>query len=215
MTRVLLVDDHAVLREPLAFMFDREPDFEVVAQAGSLGEARQKLRGVDLAVLDLDLPDGLGTELIDELREASPGAQAMVLTGLSERAQLAMAVEAGAAGVLRKSSRTGEIVEAARLLSAGGHLLSPQEVIEAVGLSSKKRKERHDARARLSRLTAREREVLALLAEGLNDNEIAGRLHIVHGTVRNHVEKVLAKLEVASRLQAVVFAARQGAVEVA
>ncbi len=214
MTRVLLVDDHPVLRESLAFMFDREPDFEVVGQAGSLAEACGKLGGVDLAVLDLDLPDGFGTDLIGDLRAESPGAVALVLTGLSECEQLALAIEGGAAGVIKKSGRIGEIVEAARRLRAGEYLLSPQEVIEAVRLTSQRRREGREAREKLDKLTPREREVLQVLAEGLGDREIAQRLHVGRGTVRSHVESILAKLEVSSRLQAVVFAARHGAVEI-
>lgn len=214
MVRVLLVDDHAALREPLAFMFDREPEFEVVAQASSLEEARLKLGGVDLAVLDLDLPDGLGTDLIDELEAASPKAQVLVLTGLPEEAQLALAVEAGAAGVLRKTARTSEIVGAARKLSAGEQLMSPREVVEAVRLAARRRRAEGEVRERLGKLTPREKEVLGVLAEGLSDKEIAERLHVGRGTVRTHVESILAKLGVASRLQALVFAARHGAVEV-
>ena len=214
MIRVLLVDDHAALREPLAFMFERDPAFTVVAHAGSLEEAREVLAGVDLAVLDLDLPDGLGTDLIDELLESSPQAQILVLTGLSEKAQLATAIEAGAAGVLRKSARTTEIIEAARKLCAGGQLLSAQEVLEAVRLAARKRREDYEVRRKLSRLTSREKEVLEVLAEGLSDKEIALRLHIGRGTVRTHIESILSKLESASRLQALVFAARHGAIEI-
>jgi len=214
MTRVLLVDDHAVLRESLAFVFDREPDFEVVAHAGSLAEAGGRLKGVDLAVLDLDLPDGFGTDLIEDLRAESPGALALVLTGLSEREQLALAIEAGAAGVIKKSRRVGEIIAAARRLRAGEHLLAPQDVIEAVRLTSQRRREDWGAREKLDKLTRREREVLWILAEGLGDREIAERLHVGRGTVRTHVESILAKLEVASRLQAIIFAARHGAVKI-
>ncbi len=116
MNRVLLVDDHATFREPLAFMFEREPDFEVVAQAGSLTEARCVLEGADLAVVDLDLPDGDGTELLGELRSANPRGMVLVLTASSEREAHARAVEAGAAGVLHKSVRIGDVIEAARRL---------------------------------------------------------------------------------------------------
>lgn len=213
MVRVLLVDDHAALREPLAFMFDRESEFEVVAQASSIEEARPNLRGVDLAVLDLDLPDGLGTELIEEIRAASPGAQVLILTGLSEESHLALAIEAGAAGVLSKTVRTSEIVGSARKLCSGEQLMSPHEVIEAVRLAARRRRAESKAQEKLERLTARESEVLKVLAEGLSDKEIAERLHVGRGTVRTHVESILSKLEVASRLQALVFAARHGAVD--
>ena len=85
MNRVLLVDDHATFREPLAFMFEREPEFEVTAEAGSLAEARRALEGIDLAVVDLDLPDGNGTELVGELRAANPDGAVLILTASAER----------------------------------------------------------------------------------------------------------------------------------
>ncbi len=214
MIRVLLVDDHAALREPLAFVFDMEPDFEVVGSAGSLAEARGMLEGVDLAVLDLGLPDGLGTDLIGNLRAASPNAFALILTGLSDRAQLALAIEAGAAGVLKKSAGLEEIVGASRRLCEGASLLSPQEILEAIRFTGQKCREGGEARDRLAKLTPREREVLQVLAEGLGDREIAARLHVGQGTVRSHVESILSKLEVSSRLQALVFAVRHGAVKI-
>src|ERR671916_2778915 len=118
--RVLLVNDHATFREPLAFMFEREPEFEVTAEAGSLTEARGMLEGIDLAVVDLDLPDGNGTELIGELRAANPDGAVLVLTASAEREAYARAVEAGAAGVLHKLVRIKEVVGSARRLMAGG-----------------------------------------------------------------------------------------------
>lgn len=104
MIRVLLIEDHTAFREGLSFMFNREPEFEVVGQASSLAEARNILEfGVDVAVIDLDLPDGDGTQLIGELHEANPQAMALVLTASAERGRHARVVEAGAAGVLHKS----------------------------------------------------------------------------------------------------------------
>ena len=126
MTRVLLVDDHAAFREPLSFMFGRELEFEVVGQAGSLAEAREMLDGIDVAVVDLDLPDGNGAELIGELRTVNPHAMTLVLTASDDRRVHAQAVEAGAAGVLHKSTRIKEIIEAVRRLEAGEELLSQQ-----------------------------------------------------------------------------------------
>ena len=98
MTRVLLVDDHASFRESLALLLEREPDISVVGQAGSLAEARALLSGVDLAIVDLDLPDGHGAELVQELRAANPDGMVLILTASSSRADLARTVEAGAAG---------------------------------------------------------------------------------------------------------------------
>ncbi|MDP9439517.1 MAG: response regulator transcription factor [Actinomycetota bacterium] len=121
MNRVLLVDDHAPFREPLAFMFDREDEFEVVGKVGSIAEARYVLKGVDLAVVDLDLPDGDGTELIGELRTTNPHSMVLVLTASAKPEAHARAVEAGAAGVLHKSVRIEDVVGAAHRLIAKQH----------------------------------------------------------------------------------------------
>jgi DNA-binding NarL/FixJ family response regulator len=211
---VLLVEDHATFREPLAFMLNREPEFEVVAQAGSLAEARGMLEGVDLAVVDLDLPDGNGTELIGELRALNPRGMVLVLTASAERDAYARAVEAGAAGVLHKSVRIKEVVGAARRLMAGEPLLSTGEVVELLQLAGRRREENHDARRAVESLTPREREVLESLAEGLSDKQISERLNVGIGTVRNHVVNIFNKIGVHSRLQALLFAVRQGIVEI-
>ncbi len=214
MNRVLLVDDHGTFREPLAFMFDREPGFEIVGQAGSVAEARQMLEGVDLAVVDLDLPDGDGTELIGELRAANSHGMVLVLTASAEREAYARAVEAGAAGVLHKSVRIKEVVGAARRVVAGESLLSTDEVIELFRLAGRQKEQDYEARRTTESLTPRERDVLRALADGLSDKEIAQRLHVGIGTVRNHIVSIFGKLGVHSRLQALVFAVRHGIVEI-
>src|SRR5438128_10652145 len=104
MIRVLLVDDHASFRQPLAFLLAREPDIAVVGQAGSLAEARRILEGVEVAVVDLGLPDGPGVELVHELRAANPLGAVLILTASLDRREHARAVEAGASGVLHKSA---------------------------------------------------------------------------------------------------------------
>jgi DNA-binding NarL/FixJ family response regulator len=212
--RVLLVDDHATFREPLAFMFDREPQFEVVAQAGTLAEARRMLEGVDLAVVDLDLPDGDGTEMIGELRAVNPHGMVLVLTASAEREAHARAVEAGAAGVLHKAVRIKDVIGAARRLVAGEAILSTDEVIALLRLAGRRREQNYEAQRAIEQLTPRELEVLEALADGLSDREIAERLHVGTGTVRNHIVSIFAKLGVHSRLQALVFALRHSAVEI-
>ncbi len=214
MNRVLLVDDHATFREPLAFMFDREPDFEVAAEAGTLAEARGVLQGVDLAVVDLDLPDGDGTELIGELRTANPRGMVLILTASADREVHARAVEAGACGVLHKSVRIKDVIGAAQHVMAGEPLLSPNETIELLRLAGRRRERDYEAQRAVEQLTPREREVLQALAEGLSDKEIAERFHIGVGTVRNHIVSIFGKLGVHSRLQALVFAVRHGVVEI-
>ncbi len=212
MIRVLVVDDHTAFRQPLAFMLGREPDLTVVGQAGSVAEARPLLGGADVLVVDLDLPDGHGTTLIRELPAANPAAVALVLTANATAREQARAVEAGAVGLLHKTTGIPELIAAIQRAGAGEPLLSAREVIELLRLAGQHRARDREARAALARLTAREREVLGALAEGLGDREIAARLHISHDTARTHMVNILQKLGVSSRLQALVFAARHGAV---
>jgi DNA-binding NarL/FixJ family response regulator len=221
-SRIMLVDDHTSFRQPLAFMLEREPDLTVVAQAGSLAEAREVLREahedgpeVDVAIVDLELPDGSGTEFVAELLADDPDVHVLVLSAFSDKGTLALAVEAGAAGVLHKSSRIDDITDAVRRLRSGEQLLSQREVIEAVRYVSRTRSEAREAQLMVAKLTPRERDVLQALADGLSDKEIAERLYVGIGTVRSHTTSLLSKLEVRSRLQALVFAVRHGLVEIA
>jgi DNA-binding NarL/FixJ family response regulator len=172
------------------------------------------LDGIDVAVVDLDLPDGNGAELIGELRTVNPHAMTLVLTASDDRRVHAQAVEAGATGVLHKSTRIKEIIEAVRRLEEGGELLSPNEIGELLRLAGQQRTQDREARLAIELLTPREREVLQALAEGLSDKEIAERLYVGVGTVRSHVVHILEKLGVHSRLQALVFAVRHGVVEI-
>jgi DNA-binding NarL/FixJ family response regulator len=216
--RVMIVDDHATFREPLAFMLEREPDLVVVAESDSLSAARRVLEdekpAVDVAIVDLDLPDGPGTDFIRHLRDSRPRSSALVLSAVSDQKQLAGAIEAGASGVMHKSTRTEDLVRAVRLLHAGGELLSQQEIIEALRLVVRERERDYEAQLAIKQLTPRELEVLQALAEGLSDREISERLHVGIGTVHSHVTNILAKLGAASRLQALVFAVRHGLVAI-
>ena len=216
MQRILLVEDHASFRQTLAFVFDQQPEFEVVAQAGTLAEARRAMDGseVDLGVIDLTLPDGEGTELIGELREANPDFAALVLTASLDRAEHARAVEAGAAGVLHKSADVDVILDATRRLGEGDTLLSEEELIALLRLAGQNRDEEVEARASIEQITPREREVLQALAEGLSNKEIAAKLHMSVDTERTHIMNILNKLGVHSRIQALVFATRHGLVEI-
>ncbi len=216
--RIMVVDDHDTFRDPLAFMLERELDLTVVARPRSLSETREVLESmdvaVDVAIVDLNLPDGSGTDLIKDLRGSRPRAKALVLSAISEQRHLAEAIEAGAAGVKHKSTPMSDLVEAVRRLAAGEQLLSQQDVIEALRLIVRERESHREAQALSEKLTPREREVLQALAEGLSDKEIAQRLHVGVGTVHSHVANILSKLEVSSRLQALVFAVRHGLVTI-
>jgi len=215
--RVLLVEDHASFRQALAFMLEREPGFEVAGQVGSLAEARELngevLEKVEVAIVDLALPDGDGLDLIEDL-SSQPRTMTLVLSASLEPGRFARAVEAGASGVLHKSTPIKDIVEAVRKLRAGEALLSPAEVVEMLRLVGRERQEEHAARQAVERLTPREKEVLQALAEGLESREIAEKLNVTVETERTHMVNILHKLGVHSRLQALVFAARYGVVEI-
>src|SRR5918998_2060889 len=215
MYRIALIEDHASFRQTLAYIFNGQPDFEVVAQAGSLAEARQGAVGVgaDLGVIDLALPDGEGVELIRELREANGEFAALILTASLDKTEHARAVEAGAAGVLHKSADVDEILDATRRLASGETLISSDELVEMLRLAGQSREELRGARASIEQLTRREMQVLEALAEGLTNREIAERLHMSVDTERTHMMNILSKLGVHSRLQALLFAARYGLIE--
>jgi len=216
-TRIFLVEDHASFRQALAFMFEREGEFVVTGQAGSLAEAHAFLRkspkSFDVAVVDLALPDGDGFGLIAEL-SSRPDVMTLVLSASLEPSRFARAVEAGASGVLHKSAPIGEIVNAVRRLRSGEALLSPAEVVEMLRMVSRRRQEEYEARRAIEKLTPREKQVLMALGEGLDSKDIAEKLHITVETERTHMVNILGKLDVHSRLQALVFAARHGIVEI-
>jgi DNA-binding NarL/FixJ family response regulator len=172
------------------------------------------MESVDVAVVDLGLPDGYGGDLIKEIREANPRAQALVLSAGLERAQIAQAIQSGAAGVLHKTAHLDEVVGAVERLRAGETLMPLAEVVEMLRFADARREEEHEARRAVEKLTPREREVLQALAEGLDSAGIAERLNISLRTTRNHMASILSKLGVHSQLQALVFALRHGVVEV-
>ena len=217
-TRLLLVEDHVSFRQALAFMFEREPDFEVVDQVGSVGEVGKlsdgMLEDVEVAVVDLALPDGDGLDLIEDLALNEPQIATLVLSASLEPGRFARAIEAGAACVLHKATPIKDIIEAVRRLKAGEALHSPGEVIEMLRLVSREREEKREVLQAIERLTSREREILQALAEGLESREIAEKLNITVETERTHMVNILHKLGVHSRLQALVFAVRHGLVEI-
>jgi DNA-binding NarL/FixJ family response regulator len=218
LTRILLVEDHVSFRQALAFMFEREPEFRVVGEAGSVAEARElpaeSLRDAEVAVVDLGLPDGDGLELIEYFSSGEPQVMTLVLSASLEAGRFARAVEAGAAGVLHKATPITEIVDAVRRLKAGEELLSPAEVLEMLRLVSRERQENQEASQTIERLTSREREILGALAEGLESREIAEKMNITVETERTHMVNILHKLGVHSRLQALLFAVRHGVVRI-
>jgi PAS domain S-box-containing protein len=213
--RVLLVEDHTAVREAIAAQLEREPGFEVVGQAASLAEARTLIKAhVDIALVDLGLPDGNGSDLIKELRQINPRTEALVLSASLDRTRTADAIASGASATLDKTAHLDEVIDAVRRLRAGETLLDLDDVIDLRRFAESKRAQERDHRQALESLTPRERDVLQALAEGLNTQAVANRLHITTRTQRNHVANILAKLGVHSQLQAVLLALRYGTVKI-
>ncbi|MCG8917638.1 response regulator transcription factor [Actinokineospora sp. PR83] len=206
MIRVLLVDDHEVVRRGLRDLLDGEPDIEVVAQAGGVAEALVRARAStpDVAVVDVRLPDGDGVGLCRQLGGLDPAPHCLVLTAFDDEQALVEAIMAGAAGYLLKQVRGQDLVTAVREVAAGRSLLDP--VTTARVLERMRRSAEADE---LAGLTERERAVLELIGEGMSNREIAERLFLAEKTVKNYVTSVLAKLGMQRRTQAVAWIARR------
>ncbi|GGS18185.1 DNA-binding response regulator [Actinokineospora fastidiosa] len=205
MIRVLLVDDHEVVRRGLRDLLDGEPDIEVVAQAGSVAEAlvRATSSAPDVAVVDVRLPDGDGVSLCRSLRSLTPAPHCLVLTAFDDENALVEAIMAGAAGYLLKQVRGQDLITAVREVAAGRSLLDPVTTARVL------ERMRRSASDELSAMTEREREVLELMGEGLSNRQIAERLFLAEKTVKNYVTSVLAKLGMQRRTQAVAWFARR------
>ena len=206
MIRVLIVDDHAVVREGLRTFLELQDGIEVAGEAGDGAEgvgAAERL-GPDVILMDLVMPrlDGVGA--MRELRRRVPGARVIVLTSFTDEEKLLPALQAGAAGYLLKNAEPAEIARAVRAAHAGEALLDTTvaaRLLESIA---------EPADAPREALTPREREVLALIGRGYANKRIALELGIAEKTVKTHVGHVLAKLGVADRTQAALHAARAG-----
>jgi DNA-binding NarL/FixJ family response regulator len=213
MNRILLIEDHLALGEALAVILELEPNVTVVGHVGTIAEARGMLDEADLAVVDLRLPDGDGIDLIPELVGRTPRVSVLVLTASLEREMFGSAIEAGADGVLSKSASLQEITDAVGRLCAGEPIHSTGEILELIGLSSRRRENENTARLAAARLTPRERQILEALAGGSGSREIAERLGISRETEHAHMVRIFSKLGVHSRVGALAFALRHDLVE--
>jgi DNA-binding NarL/FixJ family response regulator len=205
MIRVMLVDDHQLVREAVGRAVDAEPDLDVVAHAGRLDEAAAllSLERPDVLVVDVSLPDGNGLELVRSARELLPTAGIVVLTMHGDDETLLRALEAGASALVLKSGSLDSVVDAVRRSAT-----SP-DVFAAAGLAAAMRR-RNDTHQ--PRLTPRESEVLVLLKDGLSVGQVARRLFMSESTVKTHIAKIYDKLGATNRAQALMAAIRQGLV---
>jgi DNA-binding NarL/FixJ family response regulator len=206
---VLIADDHPVVRQGLRVLLSLEDDIEVVGETGDGAEAVELAVALvpDVILLDLKLPvlDGLG--VLADLRDRGLPSRTLVLTSVADQASVTVAMRAGAAGFLYKDVDPDALVRAVRSVHDGNTVLAP----EAAG-SLVRSRARSAAVAGFEALTAREREVLAQVAEGRSNREIARLLHMSEKTVKTHVSSVLAKLGVADRTQAALYAVRNSPV---
>jgi NarL family two-component system response regulator LiaR len=211
MIRVLIADDHAVVREGLRAFLALQEDVEVVAEAEDGEEAVSAVERLtpDVALVDLVMPRLDGIEAIRRMRALWPETRVIVLTSFVDEDKMLPAVRAGAAGYLLKDVQPQELVAAIRTVHGGGTLLHPAVVEELVREVS-----RDDARRPADNpLTEREREVLALIARGRANKAIAFELGVAEKTVKTHVSNILAKLNLTDRTQAALYAVREGLVD--
>ncbi|MGP7961219.1 response regulator [Sanguibacter sp. A247] len=196
---VMIVDDHEVVRRGIAEVVDRSDGLSVVAEAGSVaeGERRAALVRPQVILVDLQLPDGTGIDLITKLRASGSEARAIILTSFDDDRALAEALEAGAAAYLLKSVRGAEISDVIHAVAAGRVLLDERTV-------TRRRAEHEDPTADL---TPSELRVVDLIGEGLSNREIAERLSVAEKTVKNHITSLLAKMSLQRRTQVAAWAA--------
>lgn len=205
-SRVVLVDDHDLIREGLSRAFEQDPDFTVVGQAASLREALALTAATppDVAVIDVNLPDGNGLDLVRELRSGSATIGIVVLTMYDDDATMFAALDAGASSLVTKTSTTEQVLSAAR------HALAAPGTFSAMDLAGAMRRKMANGAPRLSQ---READVLLLLSEGLSIGAIAKRLFVSESTVKSHVSKLYEKLGASNRSQALLTAVRQGLID--
>ncbi|MCS6800826.1 MAG: response regulator transcription factor [Chloroflexota bacterium] len=210
--RIMIVDDHEVVRQGLKTLLERRERLAVVAEAGSVQEAvREALRTEpDVIVMDVRLPDGTGVEACREIRAERPGTKVLMLTSYADEEAVFASLMAGASGYLLKQTRARELVSAIETVATGGSLLDPGvaeralQRIRAVAAGERTPEERQ-----LETLTEQERRILPLIAQGKTNKEIANELILSDKTVKNYVSSILSKLGLTRRSQAAAFAAKQ------
>ncbi|MEU5180639.1 response regulator transcription factor [Streptomyces longwoodensis] len=204
--RVFLLDDHEVVRRGVHDLLDDEADLTVVGEAATAQQALARVPALrpDVAVLDVRLPDGDGVSVCRELRSRMPELVCLMLTSFDDEEALLDSIMAGASGYVLKQIKGSDLVSAVRTVASGQSLLDPSATAR---LMARLRHEQEPEEAdQLPGLTGREREILALIGEGLTNRQIGQRLFLAEKTVKNHISRLLAKLGVERRIQAAVLA---------
>ncbi len=206
--RLLVVDDHEVVRQGLVALIDRREKFQVVAEAGSVEEALDAARRFqpDLVIMDVRLPDGSGIEACREIRAELPGTRVVMLTSYPDEEAVLSAIIAGASGYLLKQIRARDLVNALDAVGRGESLLDPavtEKVLERV-----RRIASGTYTDELAQLTSQEQKILQLVAEGKTNKEIASEVFLSDKTVKNYVSSILSKLSLQRRAQAAAFVAK-------
>jgi DNA-binding NarL/FixJ family response regulator len=208
MTRVVIIEDHTLVRQSLVKTLEAEEGFEVVGEAGRGDEGLELIRQhkPDLAILDITMPGGNGLEIAAQLRQAAPDVRFLFLTMHEDDASISRAIGIGADGYVLKTASTDELLQAVKAVAEGGSYLSPAIARRVIDLAGGKRS------GSGSRLTERELEILRLLSEGNRPAEVASKLFVSIKTVKNHLTSIYSKLGVATGAQAVAEAFRLGLV---
>lgn len=203
-TRVMIVDDHEIVRRGIAETIDREPDFHVVAEAATVEDAlrRAQLVNPDVMLVDLQLPDGTGIDVMRALSETQPDVRCVVLTSFDDDAALSESVEAGARAFVLKTVRSGEIADVVRAVAEGRVLLDDRTVTSRLA----------NADDPTATLTPTERKVIELIGDGMSNREIGESLGIAEKTVKNHITSLLAKMGLQRRTQVAAWVASQRSV---
>ena len=210
--RVLVVDDHALFRRGLEIVLAAEEDIQVAGEAGDGAEAVDKAADLlpDIVLMDVRMPKRGGIEACTSIKEVAPSAKIIMLTISDEEADLYDAIKAGAMGYLLKEISIEEVASAIRAVHGGQSLISPSmasKLLTEFAAMVKKSDDRQQVPT--PRLTDREMEVLKLVAKGLNNRDIAKQLFISENTVKNHIRNILEKLQLHSRMEAVMYAVRE------
>jgi DNA-binding NarL/FixJ family response regulator len=206
--RVFLLDDHEVVRRGVRDLLDDEPDITVVGEASTAEQALVRVPALrpQVAVLDVRLPDGDGVTVCRELRSRMPELACLMLTSFDDEEALLDSIMAGASGYVLKQIQGSDLVSAVRTVARGQSLLDPSATTRLMArLRGGQEKQEPEA---LPGLTDREREILALIGEGLTNRQIGRRLYLAEKTVKNHISRLLAKLGVERRVQAAVIASQ-------